>query len=62
MTRVLKDETALVYFREQVVAAMQRQKVETSATLLGVLFGREDQRLRQCKHRISRPGRRARSR
>jgi len=31
MTRVLKDETALVYFREQVVAAMQRQKVETSA-------------------------------
>ena len=31
MTRMLKDETPHVYFREQVVAAMQRQKVETSA-------------------------------
>ena len=31
MARVLKDETPLGYFREQVVAAMQRQKVETSA-------------------------------
>lgn len=31
MARVLKDETPLEYFREQVVAALQRQKVETSA-------------------------------
>jgi hypothetical protein len=31
MARVLKDETPLEYFREQVVAAMQRQKVETSS-------------------------------
>jgi hypothetical protein len=31
MANVLRDETALSYFREQVVAAMQRQKVETSA-------------------------------
>jgi len=31
MASVLRDETALSYFREQVVAAMQRQKVETSA-------------------------------
>lgn len=31
MANVLRDETPLSYFREQVVAAMQRQKVETSA-------------------------------
>lgn len=31
MARVLRDETPLEYFREQVVVAMQRQKVETSA-------------------------------
>lgn len=31
MARVLKDETPLEYFREQVVAALQRQKVEASA-------------------------------
>lgn len=31
MARVLKDETPLEYFREQVMAALQRQKVEASA-------------------------------
>jgi len=31
MARVLRDETPLEYFREQVVTALQRQKVETSA-------------------------------
>jgi hypothetical protein len=31
MARVLRDETLLEYFREQVVAALQRQKVEASA-------------------------------
>jgi hypothetical protein len=31
MTGLVKDETPLEYFREQVVAALQRQKVETSA-------------------------------
>jgi hypothetical protein len=31
MARVLKDETPLEYFRDQVVTALQRQRVETSA-------------------------------
>lgn len=31
MASVLRDETPLEYFREQVVAALQRQKVEASA-------------------------------
>jgi hypothetical protein len=31
MARVLRDETSFEYFREQVVAALERQKVETSA-------------------------------